>query len=109
MDGRQTYICAEAHKEITLDDGRRHHLTLTERIEADPSPWPIPDFAEEIELSGEKFIDNWIETCKFPEDEPKNDPTRHDSANRIGGRHLEKSEVASKFRQFVLLKVGQFG
>jgi len=109
LDGGQAYLCAQFHKEVILDDGRRHRLSLSERIDSDLSPWPIPDFAEEVELSGEKSMDNWVETCKFPKDEPKNDMTRHDSANRIGGHHLGREQVMSKFKQFVLLKVNQSG
>jgi len=107
LDGGQEYICAQVHREITLDDGRHHHLSLTERIDSDMSPWPIPDFVEEVELSEEKYLNNWIESCKFPQDEPKNDMTRHDTANRMGGHHLDKKQVIGKFRQFVLLRVNQ--
>jgi hypothetical protein len=105
LDGGQTYLCSRQHKPSTLEDGRRHHLTLTEKAESDRSPWSIPDFVEEVELQQEGYIDNWIETCKFPEDEPKNNMTRHDPANRIGGRYLMREQVVSKFKPFVLLRI----
>lgn len=56
------HVRARVHKEIVFDDGKRHHLSLTEPIDSDMSPWLIPDFVEELELSGEKYTENWIET-----------------------------------------------
>lgn len=107
LDATQTYLCSHDHKEITFNDGRKHRLSLTERIDSDKSPWPVPNFVEEVELQGEGHLDNWVESCKYPEDEPKNDMTRHDSANRIGGHHLSREQVTSKFKQFVLARFSQ--
>ena len=104
LDATQAYLCSHDHKEIIFNDGRKHRLSLTERIDSDKSPWPVPDFVEEVELQGEGRLDNWVEGCKYPEDEPKTDIIRHDTANRIGGRHLSREQMISKFKQFVLVK-----
>ena len=102
----QTYLCSRQHLPSALADGRRHRLTVTEKIESDRSPWSIPEFTEEVELQQEGFIENWVESCKYPQDENKDDMTRHEAANRIGGRHLGREQVVSKFKPFVLQKMG---
>jgi len=105
LDGAQVYLCSKDHKASTLGDGRLHRLKLTERIDSERSPWLIPEFVEEVELQGEGYLDNWIEGCRFPEDDSKNDVARHGNATRIGGRHLDRSQVISKFSRFVLQRV----
>ncbi len=55
----------------------------------------------------EGYIDNWIEACKYPEDESFASTIRHATANRIGGHHLNREEVANKFKEYVLQKVSE--
>ena len=96
------YLCGRAHVVAIWPDGRKRRFFISERIETNRPPWPIPNLVEERELLNEDITETWLTACKHPEDFDLTDVKRHFGYGAPGLRHLSYAQVVAKYSPFVL-------
>lgn len=97
-----SYLCGRNHVPAIWADGQRRRFMISERSESNRPPWAIPDLVEEGEMFQQDFVENWLNECKHPENTEYGDYRRHFGYGTLGGKHLTRAEVMSKYAAYVL-------
>ena len=99
------YLCGRVHATSGGPDGKVHRFFISESAETDGHPWAIPILVEERELLNQEVMENWLDSCKHPEDQDLRDASRHFGYRAPGGKHLTRDQVVERYREFGLKPV----